>query len=144
MAKPNPIWCALVFFVSLLLALVVAALVVYVIGLVRKRQLQQSVQLQASTGTSGKGKHPSMLLFYAKWCGHCQKVKPIIQKLAQDNQVDLELVDGDERPETCSRYKIQGYPTLVFLVDGEEVRRHVGSASEEELQKQVESHCKLD
>lgn len=55
--------------------------------------------------------------FYAKWCGYCQKQKPVLEELSQNN-IWIGTVDTDENPEITKKYSISGFPTFVLFRDG--------------------------
>uniref|UniRef100_A0A6B2L6K7 Thioredoxin domain-containing protein n=1 Tax=Arcella intermedia TaxID=1963864 RepID=A0A6B2L6K7_9EUKA len=66
-----------------------------------------------------------ILDFYAPWCPHCQKLKPIlenahfnIQNEAPQAQLNFGLVDCTVEKELSARFGIQGYPTLKFARKG--------------------------
>ena len=73
-------------------------------------------QTQAATGqTTGKW----FVKFVAPWCGHCQRLAPEWEQLADDlhnNQETFEFVlasvDCTKDPDVCARFGIQGYPAL--------------------------------
>tara|TARA_Y100000817_G_scaffold313259_1_gene308971 strand:- start:1183 stop:1497 length:315 start_codon:yes stop_codon:yes gene_type:complete len=57
------------------------------------------------------------LLFYftAKWCGPCQKIKPLIEKLsegADSSKLEIYLIDIDENDDIASEFKIRSVPTF--------------------------------
>ncbi|KAN0032049.1 hypothetical protein ACTFIV_005922 [Dictyostelium citrinum] len=61
----------------------------------------------------------------APWSGHCKKLKPVIEKLAQHFNHDLENskvkvaeVNCVENGSICKKYDIGGYPTILFLGEG--------------------------
>jgi len=60
--------------------------------------------------------------FYAPWCGHCKKLIPIYEKLAQvfesDSNVVIAKVDATENQQLAAKYEVQGYPTLKFFPQG--------------------------
>lgn len=60
-----------------------------------------------------------MLEFYAPWCGHCQRLTPEYVKAAKHvgGLVKLGAVDCDDssNQQLCSRFGIQGFPTLKVL-----------------------------
>ena len=69
--------------------------------------------------------------FYAPWCGHCKKLQPEYNKAAttlknQKSTVRLAKVDGNAENELLEKYKIEGFPTLKFFVDGKEEQYHGG------------------
>jgi thioredoxin 1 len=57
------------------------------------------------------------LLFYftAKWCGPCQKIKPILQKLsegADSTKLEIYMVDIDENDDLANEFNIKSVPTF--------------------------------
>ena len=57
------------------------------------------------------------LLFYftAKWCGPCQKIKPLIEKLSEwsdPSKLEIYLIDIDENDNIASELKIRSVPTF--------------------------------
>jgi len=77
-------------------------------------------QTQASTGqTTGKW----FVMFYAQWCGHCKKLMPIWNDLANgidpedDGNIIIAAVDTDKNPGLASRFSIRGFPTLLYFAD---------------------------
>lgn len=68
----------------------------------------------------------TVLLFGVNWCGHCQAAAPFISEALggfPDVQVHC-IEDGAGRPLGRS-FKVKLWPTLVFLVNGQEVGRVV-------------------
>ncbi|CDR47690.1 CYFA0S36e00452g1_1 [Cyberlindnera fabianii] len=63
----------------------------------------------------GSGKD-SLVEFYASWCGHCKKLSPIYDELADvyANTPDVQIVkiECDENRDICSQFGIKGFPTL--------------------------------
>ncbi len=68
--------------------------------------------------------------FYARWCGFCQKQKPILDELTN---IIVGTVDIDECPNLASEYKISGYPTFILFKNGEETARFSGLHSKYDL-----------
>jgi protein disulfide-isomerase A6 len=58
--------------------------------------------------------HDSWLQFYAPWCGHCKALKPAWIDAASQlaGRVRFGAVDCTVHTSTCSRYGVQGYPTI--------------------------------
>ena len=67
-----------------------------------------------------------VLQFGVNWCGHCQAAAPLVTEAFADFP-DMEVLcieDGAGRPLGRS-FKVKLWPTLVFLVNGQEVDRVV-------------------
>ena len=57
------------------------------------------------------------ILFYftAKWCGPCQKIKPLIQKLSEgvdSSKLEIYIIDIDENDKLAEEFKIRSVPTF--------------------------------
>ncbi len=66
----------------------------------------------------------TLVLVYADWCGHCQKFKPMMDKLEQckDRSIQTARVRDDMFPNSSiSSAKIEGYPSLLLVKESGEV-----------------------
>ncbi|KAJ3679798.1 hypothetical protein LUZ60_016076 [Juncus effusus] len=69
-----------------------------------------------------KNKHV-MVEFYAPWCGHCKMLTPeyaaAAKELAEEGaDVTLAKVDATEESDLAQKYEVQGFPTILFFIDG--------------------------
>ena len=66
-----------------------------------------------------KSKDLWLVLFYAPWCGHCQQFHPEYEKLARITKglFKLGAVNCDNDRSLAERYKVEGFPTMVFFGD---------------------------
>jgi thioredoxin 1 len=81
--------------------------------------------------------------FYAEWCGPCQMMKPIFEKVgAELKGINFFKVNVDECAETSSFYGVRSIPTIIFMKDGKEVERVLGVLYEEEFKKKVQAVLK--
>ncbi|MDY0121238.1 MAG: thioredoxin family protein [Sulfurimonas sp.] len=81
------------------------------------------------------GKEAMVLEIGASTCRACQKMKMIIADAKQsDPKLPVYIVDVRENREVAQKFKIQMIPTQVVLdAAGNEVDRHIGGISQEEL-----------
>ncbi len=61
--------------------------------------------------------------FFAPWCGHCKRLAPEYEKVAQsftgnEDTVVVASVDADAYPALGSRFEVSGYPTIKFFRAG--------------------------
>lgn len=80
------------------------------------------------------GKDLWVVDFYADWCGPCQMLAPILEKV---DFINVVKVNVDEFPELAQKYGIMSIPTLVFFKDGEEKNKEIGFRTLEELKEIV-------
>jgi thiol-disulfide isomerase/thioredoxin len=55
-----------------------------------------------------------IVTFTASWCGPCKMLKPVLQKLFDDNVIVWENYDIDENKELAQTMQIKSVPTLIF------------------------------
>ncbi|XP_011159540.1 thioredoxin domain-containing protein 5 homolog [Solenopsis invicta] len=79
--------------------------------------------------------------FYAPWCGHCQKLAPTWDELANslrnDDVVSISKIDCTQHRSVCGQFDIKGYPTLLWIEDGKKVDKYTGQRTHEELKTYV-------
>jgi len=59
---------------------------------------------------------PTIIEFYAPWCGHCKSLQPQYTQLATRAKQQFEVVavncDDEKMKPICTQEKVQGFPTL--------------------------------
>lgn len=106
---------------KILFSLVILLIVYYVYTTYFKEGFE-SVDLDEET-KSGK----QLVLFYADWCGHCKKIKPVWDEAADEindkdkNKKMLKVNCGggsEKEKDIMEKYKIDGYPTIILFKNG--------------------------
>jgi thioredoxin 1 len=77
--------------------------------------------------------------FTATWCGPCKMIKPILHKLNDEGTIEIEFYDVDDNSDIAKEYGIKAVPTLVFINDGQEIKRTTGFKPAQELVKEHEA-----
>lgn len=57
------------------------------------------------------------VMYYADWCGHCQKAKPMFEGLIKSGGykgAKFEMVSPEKEPEKAKGLDIQGFPTFIL------------------------------
>jgi thiol:disulfide interchange protein DsbD len=86
---------------------------------------------------------PAMVDFYTDWCTWCKEMdKKTYSDARVINRSEALVgikVDGDARGDLVSKYKVDGYPTAVFLnPDGSEKHRVVGYKGPDDFLKDID------
>ena len=73
--------------------------------------------------------------FYAEWCGPCQMLSPILDKVTKEMNLNTYKVNVDDVEDVARRYGIMSIPTLILFKDGVEVKKNIGFMSKEEIEE---------
>ena len=84
---------------------------------------------------------PTVVDFWAEWCGPCRKVGPIIEELAGEYQgtVRFGKMDVDQNAETPVKFSIMSIPTVILFKGGEAVDKMIGARSKADYKSWIAS-----
>ncbi len=84
---------------------------------------------------------PVLVDFYATWCGPCQMMVPILEKVNSHLKGRLQVVkiDTDKYPQLASQYQIHALPTLVLFRNAQPVERIEGVLPAEQIIQRLQS-----
>lgn len=78
---------------------------------------------------------PTVIDFFATWCGPCRMVTPILEDLKSDlgDNVRVYKIDVDQNPGLAAHYNVQSVPTIMIFKDGKLQWRQAGVQSKATL-----------
>lgn len=82
-----------------------------------------------------QAEQPTLIDFYADWCGPCRAMSSVVDELANDveGKANVVKVNVDDAPEIASRYGVASIPTFVVVRNGDATDKLVGGQTKEAL-----------
>lgn len=95
-------------------------------------QKRNDVATDSSKANDTREGLPTVIDFYATWCGPCKNIAPLFEMLKGEysSKIKFVSVDVDQDVDMAEKYGVQAMPTFVFLdAEGNEIDRIVGAES---------------
>jgi len=85
---------------------------------------------------------PTLVDFWAPWCGPCMAIAPQLKELAKDydGKVKVCKLNVDEAPEIATEYTVMSIPAIMLFKSGNVMDKRVGVMSKQELEKFIQPY----
>ena len=85
---------------------------------------------------------PTVVDFWAVWCGPCKMIAPVLEEIAEEYDTQLQVVklDVDGNGQTAMQYGVMSIPTLILFKNGQAAERIVGFMPKAKLLSKITPH----
>ena len=82
---------------------------------------------------------PTLVDFWAEWCGPCKMIAPALEEIAADHagKVTIAKLNVDENPQTAMEHDVMSIPTLILFHEGIEKKRLVGARPKHAILEEI-------
>ena len=79
--------------------------------------------------------------FFATWCGHCQRMEPVVQQISEllDGTVNIYQIDIDKNDELAADEVVTGTQTFIIYKNGKPVWKESGEMEGQYLLDKIQS-----
>lgn len=79
--------------------------------------IEKVFDYKTEKGWKYKGELPSIIDFYADWCGPCKMLAPVLEEISKEyeGKINVYKVNTEQEPELAAAFGIASIPTLLFI-----------------------------
>lgn len=87
------------------------------------------------------GDMPSIIDFYADWCGPCKMVAPILEELSDEyaGKINIYKVDTEKEQELSAVFGIRSIPSILFIPKDGQPMMQPGALPKDSLVQVIEN-----
>ena len=82
-----------------------------------------------------KAEKPTLVDFWAEWCGPCKQVGPILEEISNEmnNEIIIAKQNIVDHPNQPTKYGVRGIPTMLLFKAGELKATKVGATTKSNI-----------
>jgi len=84
---------------------------------------------------------PTLVDFWAPWCGPCLALAPTLETIANEQLGNVKIckLNVDDNPETAAKYGIRGIPTMIMFNNGNIVSQITGAVPKQQIEHLIKN-----
>ena len=86
-----------------------------------------------------KENKPTLVDFFATWCGPCKMLSPILEQVetGANGEFNVVKIDVDESYDVAKKFGIMSVPTMIIFKNGEEQEKIVGLRQKTQIEEAI-------